>query len=57
MTLTADVSLPVSRKPDLWVGTATANRVIKGDGTLAPLAAAAGTSRTRAKADLPTADA
>jgi len=32
-TLTADVSLPVTRKPDLWVGNSTTNRVIRGDGT------------------------
>ena len=33
MTLTADVSLPVKVKPDLWFGTTTTNRVVKGDGT------------------------
>ena len=33
VTLTADISLPVERKPDLWVGNATTNRVIHGDGT------------------------
>ena len=33
VTLTADVSLPVERKPDLWVGNATTNRVIHGDGS------------------------
>lgn len=37
VTLTADVSLPVSRKPDLWVGTATTNRVIMGDGSAPPV--------------------
>lgn len=34
-TLTADLSLPVSRKPDLWVGTG-AGRVIMGDGSTPP---------------------
>ena len=33
VTLTADISLPVERKPDLWVGNATTNRVIHGDGS------------------------
>lgn len=33
VTLTADYSLPVSVKPDLWVGDATTNRIIKGDGS------------------------
>lgn len=30
VTLTADVSLPVTQKPDLWVGDATTKRVITG---------------------------
>jgi hypothetical protein len=30
VTLTADVSLPVTQKPDLWVGNSTTNRVILG---------------------------
>ena len=56
VTLTADVSLPVKVKPDLWVGTTTTNRVIHGDGTPpVPLAAAASSSSaSKAKA---TADA
>jgi hypothetical protein len=32
VTLTADVSLPVTQKPDLWVGNATTKRVILGGG-------------------------
>lgn len=34
VTLTASVSLPVTIKPDLWVGNATTNRVILGSGGL-----------------------
>jgi len=40
VTLTADFSLPVSRKPDFWIGNSTTNRVILGDGST-PVAAAA----------------
>ena len=47
VTLTATLSLPVSRKPDLWVGNATTNRVILGDGSTPdpplPLAASSST--------------
>ena len=32
VTLTADISLPVSQKPDLWVGDTTTKRVILGGG-------------------------
>jgi hypothetical protein len=41
VTLTATMSLPVTRKPDLWVGTAP-GRVIMGDGST-PVAAGAST--------------
>lgn len=36
VTLTATLSLPVTRKPDMWVGNATTNRVIMGDGSTPP---------------------
>lgn len=39
-TLTATLSLPVTRKPDMWVGTGT-GRVIMGDGSTPPAALAA----------------
>lgn len=42
--LTADVSLPVSRKPDMWVGDGTTNRVIRGDGTTGTVAATGATA-------------
>lgn len=52
VTLTADVSLPVARKPDLWVGTATTSRVIMGDGSAPPpLLAAAEAPSSFATAD------
>jgi len=45
VTLTATLSLPVTRKPDLWVGDTTTNRVILGDGsTPLPLTAASSSS-------------
>ncbi len=51
VTLTADVSLPVARKPDLWVGDATADRVILGSGEpVTPLAAKTTTTKTTASA-------
>jgi hypothetical protein len=59
-TLTADVSLQVKVKPDLWVGDATTNRVIKGDGTtvvVPPLLAAASSSTSSSKTAKATADA
>lgn len=31
--LTADVSLPVSRKPDIWFGAGSTTQIVKGDGT------------------------
>ncbi len=46
VTLTADVSLPVSRKPDLWVGNATTNRVILGQEAAGPVAATGATAGT-----------
>ncbi len=33
VTLTATLSLPVTRKPDIWFGNATTNRIVKGDGS------------------------
>lgn len=46
VTLTADVSLPVARKPDLWVGSATTSRVIRGDGGTGATAATGATAGT-----------
>ena len=43
VTLTATLSLPVSRKPDMWVGTGAADRVILGSGAM-PVVAATSTS-------------
>jgi hypothetical protein len=46
VTLTATLSLPVTRKPDMWVGNATTNRVITGAGSTAATGATAGTPGT-----------
>jgi len=35
-TLTTDVSMPVSRKPDIAFGNATTNVIVGGDGTITP---------------------
>jgi len=49
-SLTADVSLPVSRKPDIEFGTATASIVIPGDGSAPVTPAVATASKSPSKA-------
>ena len=49
VTLTADISLPVERKPDLWVGNVAPGRVIHGDGT--PPAAQTAARKAKVTAD------
>jgi hypothetical protein len=53
VTLTATLSLPVSRKPDIWVGDSTTNRVILGDGSTPdpPVALATSSSRKSKSSD------
>lgn len=56
-TLTADVSLPVTRKPDCWFGTATTNRIVKGDGSAVTVfAAGAATPQAEDQQTAPTSD-
>jgi hypothetical protein len=50
VTLTATLSLPVSRKPDLWVGSGT-GRVILGDGSTPTVTVAASSSSDSSSSD------